>query len=58
MECGERKLPSFCNGLSPRLISVEHCGHLLLVFNITFALFFYIIIIGSDHPFKGGFAVY
>ena len=51
MECGERELPSFCNGLSPQLIPVEHCGHLLLAFGITFVLFFYIIIIGSDHPF-------
>ena len=51
MECGERELPSFCNGLSPQLIPVEHCGHLFLVFDITFALFFYIMIIGSDHLF-------
>ena len=53
MECGERESQGFHNGLSPQLIPDEHCGHLLLAFYITFLLFFYIIIVGSDHPFKG-----
>ena len=51
MECGERELQSFHNGLSPQLIPGGHCGILLLAFNITFLLFFYIITAGSDHPF-------
>ena len=52
------RIPGFGNGLSPQLIPDAHCGHLLLSFDITLSLFFYIIIVGSDHPFQGGFAVY
>ena len=54
MECGVRGIPGFCNGLSPQLIPDAHCGHLLLAFDVTLLLFFYIIIVGFDHPFKGG----
>ena len=53
MECGEREFQCFCYGFSPLPVPDAHCWIALLVFYITFPLYFCTIIVGLNHNFKG-----